>query len=125
MILVCSFRTVTLSLSVLVCGLLQESEASKNIEEASRSIEVKVLMIMQCDTHPPPFSHFFCQPVSQWYWFCIPKLSEKVLDINDLLGTVSPLEKDERKEEEQNKKGAKTKRERAEAAEGFVVVLIF
>lgn len=109
-------------MSVLVCGLLQESEASKNIEEASRSIEVKVLMIMQCDTHPPPFSHFFWQPVSQWYWFCIPKLSEKVLDINDLLGTVSPLEKDERKEE-QNKEGAK--RERAEAAEGFVVVLIF
>ncbi|XP_044057299.1 centrosomal protein of 164 kDa-like isoform X2 [Siniperca chuatsi] len=63
----------------------QESEASKNIEEASSSIDAK--------------------------------LSEKILDINDLSGTVSPLEKDDKeetKEEEENEEGAKTKK--AEAA---------
>lgn len=49
------------------------------------------------------------------------KLSEKVLDINDLSGTVSPLETDEkedRKEEEENDEGAKTKK--AEGAKSHV-----
>ncbi|XP_039987698.1 centrosomal protein of 164 kDa-like [Xiphias gladius] len=58
----------------------QESESSKNSEEASSSIDVKLL--------------------------------EKVLDINDLSGTVSPLEKDDRedtKEEEENEGGANPK----------------
>ncbi|XP_041796860.1 centrosomal protein of 164 kDa-like isoform X2 [Chelmon rostratus] len=64
----------------------QDSDAGKNTEEASSSIDVK--------------------------------LSEKVLDINDLSGTVSPLEKDDREErkeeEEENEERANTKR--AEAA---------
>ncbi|KAM4566442.1 uncharacterized protein cep164 isoform 2-T4 [Odontesthes bonariensis] len=61
----------------------QESEASKNIEETSSSIDVK--------------------------------LSQKVLDINDLSGTISPLEKvgrgetQEDKEEERNDDGGKAK----------------
>ncbi|XP_078102797.1 uncharacterized protein cep164 isoform X2 [Sander vitreus] len=44
------------------------------------------------------------------------KLSEKVLDINDLSGTVSPLERDnkeETKEEEENEGGAKTQKAKA------------
>ncbi|XP_056229251.1 centrosomal protein of 164 kDa-like isoform X2 [Seriola aureovittata] len=65
----------------------QESDTSKNIEEASSSIDVK--------------------------------LSEKVLDINELSGTVSPLEKDDRQEtkeeeEEENEEEAKTKAKAAE-----------
>ncbi|XP_076590697.1 uncharacterized protein cep164 isoform X5 [Chaetodon auriga] len=61
----------------------QESEAGKNTEEASSSIDVK--------------------------------LSEKVLDINDLSGTLSPLEKDDREErkeeeEEENEERANAKR---------------
>ncbi|XP_072249033.1 uncharacterized protein [Leuresthes tenuis] len=61
----------------------QESEASKNIEETSSSIDVK--------------------------------LSQKVLDINDLSGTISPLEKEDRggtqedKEEERNDDCGKAK----------------
>uniref|UniRef100_A0A3P8UFI6 Centrosomal protein of 164 kDa n=1 Tax=Amphiprion percula TaxID=161767 RepID=A0A3P8UFI6_AMPPE len=47
----------------------QESDDSKNVEEASSSIDVK--------------------------------LSERVLDINDLSGTISPLEKDDREETQQ------------------------
>lgn len=67
------------------------------------------------------FVHSF---IHEWFCFCILKLSEKVLDINDLSGTVSPLEKDEEetKEEEENEEGAKTKK--AEAAKRFVGVLI-
>ncbi|KAI3354560.1 hypothetical protein L3Q82_019066, partial [Scortum barcoo] len=67
----------------------EESEASKNIDEASSSMDVK--------------------------------LSEKALDINDLSGTVSPLEKDDKqdtKEEEENEEGAETKR--PEAAESHL-----
>ncbi|XP_035856970.1 centrosomal protein of 164 kDa isoform X2 [Sander lucioperca] len=44
------------------------------------------------------------------------KLSEKVLDINDLSGTVSPLERDDKeetKEEEENEGGAKTQKAKA------------
>ncbi|XP_059187889.1 centrosomal protein of 164 kDa-like isoform X2 [Centropristis striata] len=62
----------------------QESEVRENIEEASSSIDVK--------------------------------LSEKVLDINDLSGTVSPLESDDKeeyKEEEENRKRAKTNKAEA------------
>ncbi|CAJ1066140.1 centrosomal protein of 164 kDa-like isoform X1 [Xyrichtys novacula] len=59
----------------------QESEARKNFEVASSSIDVK--------------------------------LSEK-LDMDDLSGTVSPLEKDEKEEEEEKEKGPKT--EKPEAA---------
>ncbi|XP_072249032.1 uncharacterized protein [Leuresthes tenuis] len=61
----------------------EESEASKNIEETSSSIDVK--------------------------------LSQKVLDINDLSGTISPLEKEDRggtqedKEEERNDDCGKAK----------------
>lgn len=50
---------------------------------------------------------------------------EKVLDINDLSGTVSPLEKDDRedtKEEEENEGGANPKA--PEAAKRFLVVSI-
>ncbi|XP_035808213.2 centrosomal protein of 164 kDa isoform X2 [Amphiprion ocellaris] len=47
----------------------EESDDSKNVEEASSSIDVK--------------------------------LSERVLDINDLSGTISPLEKDDREETQQ------------------------
>ncbi|XP_076590694.1 uncharacterized protein cep164 isoform X2 [Chaetodon auriga] len=66
------------------CSLpAEESEAGKNTEEASSSIDVK--------------------------------LSEKVLDINDLSGTLSPLEKDDREErkeeeEEENEERANAKR---------------
>lgn len=94
----------------VVCGLLQESEASKNIEEASCSIEVKVLIIrsfIHSSIHP--FISFVFQP---GFGFVFHKLSEKVLDINDL-SAVGPLEKDESKEEEQ--KGA-------ESANRFVAV---
>ncbi|CAJ1066139.1 centrosomal protein of 164 kDa-like isoform X1 [Xyrichtys novacula] len=59
----------------------EESEARKNFEVASSSIDVK--------------------------------LSEK-LDMDDLSGTVSPLEKDEKEEEEEKEKGPKT--EKPEAA---------
>lgn len=55
-------------------------------------------------------------------FFCfILKLSEKVLDINDLSGTVSPLERDDKeetKEEEENEGGAKT--QKAKAAKRYV-----
>ncbi|KAM4566439.1 uncharacterized protein cep164 isoform 1-T3 [Odontesthes bonariensis] len=70
-------KTESLSLAA------EESEASKNIEETSSSIDVK--------------------------------LSQKVLDINDLSGTISPLEKvgrgetQEDKEEERNDDGGKAK----------------
>lgn len=50
------------------------------------------------------------------------KLSDKVLDINDLSGTVSPLGKHDRqetKEEEEDEEKAKTKA--ADAAKRFLV----
>ena len=63
--------------------------------------------------------NLFCD----WFRFCILKLSEKVLDINNPSGTVSPLERDDKEEtieEEENE--AKTKK--TEAAKRYVVGLI-
>lgn len=54
-------------------------------------------------------------------WFCVLKLSEKVLDINDLSGTVTPLERDD-KEETKEEEGAKTKK--AEAPKRFAADFI-
>ncbi|XP_051255491.1 centrosomal protein of 164 kDa isoform X1 [Dicentrarchus labrax] len=62
----------------------EESEASKNVEEASSSIDVK--------------------------------LSEKVLDINDLSGTVSPLEKDGKEETKEEDDEEEANKMRAESA---------
>ena len=56
------------------------------------------------------------------FYFCILKLSEKVLDINDLSGSVNPMERDNRQmtKDEENDGRAKTKA--AEAAKRFLVL---
>ena len=58
----CSFTAVSLSMSVFVFFLLQESETDKNIEADSSSIDVKV--VMSC-THPSPFIHLFIHSFMQ------------------------------------------------------------
>lgn len=59
------------------------------------------------------------------FLFCLVKLSERVLALNDLSGTVSPLEKDDKEktiEEEENDEMAKKKK--TDADKRFVVLLI-
>jgi len=107
---------------VCVCVLLQESVFSENIEAASSSADVKVLpscsaMLIRLRGQTFIFNHY--------YFFAPPpqKLPEKVPDVTDLSGDVSPLEGDDKedtKEEEESGGGAKTKK----AARRFVVVVV-
>lgn len=122
-ICVCFLILICYLVIVCICVLLQESEASS-------SIDVKVLQSLSATPIYHSFSHSLDCFIDIWvilqmFLFCLVKLSEKVLGLNDLSGTVSPLEKydkEETIEEEVIDEAAKKKT--TDATKRFVVLFI-